>query len=39
MLGAFFFKMLLDRNHETLQFPFPMPALPLTGVWVGGMES
>ena len=39
IFGGLFFKMFLDRNHEKRQSPFPLPALPLTGVWVGGVES
>ena len=31
--------MFLDRNHEKRQSPFPLHAVPLTGAWVGGVES
>ena len=34
-----FFKMFLNRNRVKRRSPFPLVVLPLTGVWVGGMES
>ena len=39
ILGELFFKMFLDRNNGKHRSPFPLTALPLTGVRVGGVES